>query len=182
MVNFLNVMGFIFIFVEIIVIVITYYQLLKRYRFAVNYYKKNQNSQPPFLVAKGTETVENIIIPNITQAINEEEIQEMMNLPTLNFLLDGNDILKIHMSNEKFFIGRGKSDDVFINEITVSRSNCMITKENDKYFITIEKDKNPVQLNRRLIGKGGTLKKEISNGDVVSMGNGRVSFEFILAY
>lgn len=180
--NLLNVMGFISIFVEIIVIVITYYQLLKRYRFVMNCYKKNQSHQRSFLVEKRTEELSSIITPNMTQAISKDELQEMMNLPSLIFFLDDEDSLKIPLKNDKIFIGRGKSDDIIINESTVSRSNCIITKENDKYFISIENGKNPIQLNKRQLGKGGSLKEEILNGDVVSMGDGRISFEFILAY
>ncbi|MDE7178732.1 MAG: FHA domain-containing protein [Lachnospiraceae bacterium] len=180
--NFFNALSFIFICLEIVVVFITYYKLLKQYRYAIYCYKKSQNRNRALLVEKKEEDTDHIVISDMTQKIEEDELLEMINSPILNFSLDGKNIKEIIFRNEKIFIGRGKSDDIVIDEPTISRSNCVITKENDKYFINIDKNKNPIQINKRQIGTEGPLRKEISNGDVVSMGNGRISFEFKSAY
>ncbi len=177
-----NIIVYITIFIEIAVIITTYYYLKKEYNYAVYCYNKNYSNRPKkIFIEKEDNIVENIIVSNITQKIDTNELNDKISIPVLSFRLDGQQIAEIPMNNEKIFIGRGKSDDVVINEPTISRSHCVITKEDDKYFINIDINKNPIKLNKKQIikEKEKPFKKEISNGDIVSMGDGRISFQFI---
>lgn len=179
--NSINIMIYIFLFLEISLIIFTYYYLTKQYKYAVFCYKRNQHGQKKFAIKKREYIEENIIVSNITADIDVDELNDKISLPILNFRLDGEEIVKIPMNDEKIFIGRGKSDDIVINEPTISRSNCVITKEDDKYFINIDINKNPIKLNKKQISKAkvNPFKQEIYNGDIIFMGNGRISFEFL---
>ena len=180
--NITNIVGYIIISVEITLIMITYYHLKKQYNYAVYCYSKNQNKEKNVFIEKNDNFDENIIISNMTQEIDVDELNDKISPPVLSFRLDGREIIEIPINNEKIFIGRGKSDDIVINEPTISRSHCFITKEDDKYFINIDINKNPVKLNRKKIVKEREepYKEEISDGDVISMGDGRITFQFII--
>ena len=172
----------IFIFIEMFLIIITYFHLAKQYKYALYCYNK-QNKQKKISIYQRRTPVETIVVSNMTQAVNTDELNDELNPPVLNFSLDGKKIVEIPMKKEKIFIGRAKSDDIVINEPTISRNHCFITKENDKYFINIDINKNPVRLNTKQIDKEKyePFKKEILNGDIVSMGDGRISFQFVLS-
>ena len=180
--NITNVIGYIIIVIEVTVIMITYYYLKKQYNYAVYCYSKNQHRKKMVHINKNDDIVENIIISNITQEIDVDELNDKISPPVLSFRLDGREIIEIPVNSEKIFIGRGKSDDIVINEPTISRSHCVITKENDKFFINIDINKNPVKLNRKKIVKEREkpFKEEISDGDIISMGNGRITFQFTI--
>ncbi len=177
-----NIIIYIIIFIEIAIIVITYYYLKKEYNYAVCRYNKNySNRLKKAFIEKKDNDVGNIIVSNITQKIDTNELNDKISIPVLSFRLDGQKVAEIPISDDKIFIGRGKSDDVVIDEPTISRSHCVITKEDNKYFINIDINKNPITLNKKQIKKRKEkpFKKEISNGDIVSMGDGRISFQFI---
>ena len=177
-----NFIGYIIVIIEITIIMITYYHLKKQYNYAVYCYSKNQNKKNAIFVKKNDNIIENIIISNITQEIDVDELNDKINPPVLSFRLDGQEIIEIPVNREKIFIGRGKSDDIVINEPTISRSHCVITKENEKFFINIDINKNLVKLNTKKIVKERKkpFKEEISDGDIISMGDGRITFQFII--
>lgn len=172
-----------FIFLEILLIVITYFHLFKQYKYAIYCYDK-QNKRKKIHISQRITPVKPRVTSNMTKAVNTDELNDELNSPILNFSIDGKKNVQIQIKKEKVFIGRSKSDDIVIDyEPTISRNHCFITKENDKYFINVDINKNPVSLNTKQIVKEKykPFKKEISNGDIVSMGDGRISFQFVLS-
>ena len=172
----ISILGFLFIFVELMVIIFTYYCLAKQYKYAMNSYYKKQHERPKYVViSQRNTTPQAIVVSNETEIINDQEVENELNYPVLYFYVNNKEIESVSLWEDKIFIGRSKSDDIVINEPTVSRSQCYITHETDKYFINIDRVRNPIMINHKQINKG---KKELSNGDRISMGNGKVSFVF----
>lgn len=169
-----NILWYMFILIGILIILRTYYSLYKQFKYASYFYDRKQNTQNTIYASKKETPIENIISSNMTQRISTHEIDIAMNYPILYFRIN-NQTISIPLSEKKVFIGRSPEDDIVINEKSVSRSQCYITSEKDKYFINI-KGGNPISLNKKQITKE---KEELTNGDVVYMGrDGMISFKF----
>lgn len=164
-----------FILIEIVIIILTYYYLIKQYNYIRKHNTKQQEHSKIFKEAQKEATLQNIVVSNMTAIIDQHALDKEINHPTLYFYLDNKEIKSVSLCGEKTFIGRGMSDDIFINEPTVSRSQCFITKETDKYYINLSKMNNPISINKIKCTKE---KAELSDGDLVSMGNGKICFVF----
>ena len=174
----IGILGGTFFSAEIIIIIITYYHSLQRYKYIINNYDNKQISYKKYFIAKKENFAKDIVISNMTQKIDTDALNKELYYPTLKFSLNGEEINSIILNQEKTFIGRSKSDDITIDEPTISRSQCFITRDDkNKYFINIDLRRNPIFINQnRVISE----RKELFDGDIIFMGNGKISFEFVM--
>lgn len=171
----ISFLGYMFLLIEIVVIISTYYHFVKQYNYAMKRYSKQQERSKIFVKVLRKSALQNIVVSNRTEPINKQDVENKLNYPTLYFYLNNKEIKSIPLWDEKTFIGRSTSDDIFIDEPTVSRGHCFITKETDKYYINRGIAKNPLSINKRQFADE---KKELFDGDSVSMGDGKISFVF----
>lgn len=174
----INSLGFLFIFTEIITLIISYYYSIKQYKRVMISYKKKQNKSPKIYISKFNDNNNNKITieSNMTERFDMQDIKNKLSIPVLRFYVNGQKTksIKLNGNREKIFIGRSKSDDIVIDETTVSRGQCCITKDDGNFFISVDINKNPVYLNDRLL----KTKVMLQNNDIISMANGKIYYKF----
>ncbi len=161
-------LGNIYIVFGFIVGGISYYYLFRQYKlYYLSGTTKNNKSKKNHSVQ---------IKSNITQYIDSDAVNKEINSPTL-ILLNTKKQKSIRLVEDRTIIGRSKTDDIVINDKKVSRSHFVITKTNKQYYLKLSAVKNPILLNdKKLTEKGEKLK----NGDIISLVNANISFEFSL--
>nr|WP_300832849.1 FHA domain-containing protein [uncultured Acetatifactor sp.] len=169
-----HIFEILFILFEIFIVIITCIYSLYRYRHIMKIYEEQQNEKP-YIKINNFQSRTPIIITNMTEQINTREVDKNL-YPFLIFNLNGIEIKTVYLNQETTFIGRGKNDDIMINESTISRSQCSITKEDSNYFINIDRRTNPIYINGIEVTEEET---KLIDGDTVSLGNGKISFIFV---
>lgn len=175
--NFIDSLGLIFILTEIITLLISFSYSIRQYKHVMIAYKEKQSKVPKIYISKNENYKKTVIKSNMTEQINTKEIKNKMFTPVLCFYFDNKKTksIKLNGNRENIFIGRSKSDDIVINEPTVSRGQCCITRNNGKFFITTDINKNPVYLNNKLLK---TKEEILQNNDIISMAGGKIYFKF----
>ena len=168
----ITLLGNIYILFCFAVGIVSYYYLIRQYKYTKSYYiqqyksieKKNEQQKQKLVHVKS----------NLTQYLDSDAINKGMNCPVINFI-NTKKIKPIILTEDKIIIGRSKTDDIIIDNPNVSRSHCVITKKNEKYFLELSALKNPILLNgKKLTGKS----EELSDGDTISLVNANILFEF----
>ncbi len=174
--KFIDSLGLIFILTEIITLLISFSYSIRQYKHVMIAYKEKQSKVPKIYISKNENYKKTVIKSNMTEQINTQEIKNKMLTPVLCFYFDNKKTksIKLNGNRENIFIGRSKSDDIVINEPTVSRSQCCINRENGNFFITVDENRNPVYLNKKLIKS----KEKLYNNDIISMAEGKIYFKF----
>lgn len=172
----INILWIIFILIGLFIIIITYCYFIQKYKYVMVDYKQKQEIVKKIYVSKSQNYKKTIIKSNMTERIDIKDIKNNISAPIIIFYFNGKKTksIKLNGNRENIFIGRSKSDDIVINEPTVSRSQCYIIRDNGDFFITVDINKNPVYLNSRLI----ETKMKLYNNDLVSMANGKIYFKF----
>lgn len=172
----INILWIIFILIGLFIIIITYYYFIQKYKYVMVDYKQKQEIVKKIYVSKSQNYKKTIIKSNMTERIDIKDIKNNISAPIIIFYFNGKKTksIKLNGNRENIFIGRSKSDDIVINEPTVSRSQCYIIRDNGDFFITVDINKNPVYLNSKLI----ETKMKLYNNDLVSMANGKIYFKF----
>lgn len=166
----ISLLGYVYILLGFTVGIISYYYLIRQYKYTKAYYTQQHEK------AKKINKIRKhpLVKSNITQYIDTDEINETMDCPFLDFLT-AEKIKPIRITEEETIIGRSKTDDIIIDNPNVSRSHCVITKDNKKYFIKLTAPKNPILLN----GKNVAIEsEELMDGDTILMVNANIKFRF----
>lgn len=174
----INSLGFLFILTEFVILILSYCYSIKQYKHVMISYKKKQNTRPQIYVSRSDDNnySRTVIKSNMTERFNTQDIENKLFIPILCFYVNGRKtkLIKLNGNRENIFIGRSKSDDIIIDETTVSRAQCCITRDNGKFFISVDTNKNPVYLNDKLL----KTKAILQNKDTVSMANGKIYYIF----
>ena len=165
-------LGNIYLLFGFMVGILSYFYSIRQYKYAkahnIQYQtnaEKNDKTKKPKLVN---------VKSNLTQYIDVDEINKGISCPTLNFLNTKKEE-PIILTEDRVIIGRSKTDDIIIDNPKVSRSHCVITKINEKYFLELSALKNPILINgRKLTNK----KAELTDGDTISLINANILFKF----
>ena len=143
----------IFILIGLFIIFISYWHFIQRYKYAMVNYKQKQENIEKIYVSKSNIYKNTIIKSNMTERINTQDVKNNIFVPIVTFYFNGQKTksIKLNGNRENIFIGRSKSDDIIINEPTVSRGQCCIVRENGNFFITVDATKNPIYLNNEIL-------------------------------
>lgn len=141
----------------------TYQRLVKKL-YGEEVYRKPELGKKPSWVDKSLE------LSLISQEKAREDNKKIKYMQ-LTFFING--LTKsIKILGKVTKIGRDSSNDIVINDITVSRKQCQIVYENDIFILENYSPANTTRLNGKIVKKS----KEIKCGDVVEIGN--VAFTF----
>lgn len=169
----LDILGFVFIMFEVFISAVTFYYLKQQYVRVMKEYYKNENESRKKIIVRNEKIIKKDIIQiNTTQYIDTAEINKQIGLAQLTFSKKGTWLSNEKMTQNRTRIGRDPRNDIVINDYTVSRKQCLIDKEDDKFILKNYSHKNVTRVN----GKPVKKHKEIKEGDVVQIGN--VTFVF----
>ncbi len=168
----LNVLWFIFIFVEIAVTIFTYYYLKREYAKALEDYYRNQFEIRRYFNIKKNEARKSIVQMNITDYIDTQEINEQLESVQFEFAKEGNHIVTERISKSKIHIGRDSRNDIIIKDRTVSKQQCIIIKRDGRFLLKNLSDRNATRVNGEVVSR----KREIKYGDFIEIG--KISFRF----
>lgn len=172
----INIFGYSIIFIEVITITLTFLHLSKLYKYAEYCYNKQINKGKA-IRKKEKKAKKNIIQENMTQYLDSTNVNNILRYPNIVFYLNGKEIKSIRLKKDKISIGRAQDNDIVIDEFSISRGQCSIYAEKNKYFINNNVKSNPILINNNRIDEE---KEELNNDDIVSLGNGNVSFKFVM--
>lgn len=165
-------LGNIYILFGFLIGILSYFYSIRQYKYAkshnIQYQKNAEKKDKP----KKSNLVH--VKSNLTKYIDVDEINKGISCPSINFL-NTKKTEPIILTEDRIIIGRSKTDDIIIDNPNVSRSHCVITKKNERYFLELSALKNPILLNgRRLTNK----KAELTDGDTISLLNANILFKF----
>ena len=113
---------------------------------------------------------------NMTQYIDAEAVNKQISYARLIFNTNGNYLTSENISKKIIRIGRDPRNDIVIRDYTVSRMQCWIVKEKDRFILKNYSYINTTKLNGKTVKKS----KEIRYGDVVKIGNITFTFDNVL--
>lgn len=174
MYKLLDFLWLLVVVMEFLVLIITFYYLRREYAKVLGQYSENiKNSTKQSYVTKDVIDKGKVTM-NITQCIDSEEINRVLEKITLLFC-NGESITVQKEVGNKIRIGRDPRNDIKINDISVSRRQCIIDINDDGYVIRNFSEINVTQVN----GKKVKRSKKIASGDIIKIGN--QEFKFINA-
>lgn len=170
----IGVFGYIYIIFGFLVGFYSYYYLIRQYKATKLYYVRHKGKVKKN--NKYTKTQPVRIKSNITQYIDTDMINKQINYPSIQFINTKKEE-SIRIGENRTIIGRGKTDDIVIDDPKVSRSHCVIIKSRGQYYIKLTALKNPILLNNQKI----TDRKELlADGDIITLVNANILFKFSL--
>lgn len=171
MYKLLDILWFLVVVFELFVLIITFHYLKREYAKVLTEYSENikksikQNHVTKDVINKGK------VEMNITQCIDAEEINRELERITLLFS-NGESITIQKEVGNKIRIGRDPRNDIKINDISVSRKQCIIAVNEDGFVIKNYSDINATRVNGEKVKRA----KKIANGDIVKVGNQEFKF------
>lgn len=166
-----DIVWFIFIGVEFFVSIITFYYLSKEYKKALAECKEeNRRQGKKYFVVQGAVNKRKVKL-NMTERIDVEEINKELECVTFKF--NNGTTLKIKkIVGNRIRIGRDPRNDIKIEDVTVSRKQCIIEIRDGEYILHNFSNRNVTRIN----GQKVKQSKEIKDGDTVEMGNMKFVF------
>lgn len=146
--------------------------LMVEYKKALVYYDKKQKKRKAYRDTKKEEVFKNVIKDNVTKIINAKKINEQIGYAMLSFVGRNENTTDTKMQKEKVNVGRSRDNDIVVNDLTVSRQQCLIVKKGYKFYICNLSNTNKTLLN----GVPVDNTMEIKYGDIVEIGE--ITFRF----
>lgn len=116
----------------------------------------------------------NRIKNNTTEIIDYNLINSLVGYAVIEFLDEYKRILKTHtIFKSNLSIGREESNDIVLREQTVSRNQCLITYQNNEFYICHLSKTNPTLLN----GISIENTQKLSFGDIIKIANYTLRFK-----
>lgn len=170
----IGVLGYIYIAFGFVVGISSYYYSLRQYKTNKLYYTQHKGK-----IKKNDQYIKKPvrIKSNITQYLDTNVINKELNYPIIHFINTKNKE-SIRIGENRTIIGRGKTDDIVIDDPKVSRSHCVITKSRGKYYIRLTALKNPILLNNKKVTEN---KELLTDGDIITLVNANILFKFSLS-
>lgn len=163
--------GLMIVFV-FITIYITIPCIKNEYNRSIIAYNKEKRAKSRYYISLQQEGIKSLVKNNITQKINKDQVNKQVGYALLRFESKGRNIKDTRINKEKVIIGRSPSNDIVVNDKSISREQCLIVKTGKKFIICNVSKTNDTLLN----GMPVNDTSEIKYGDVVEIGN--VKFRF----
>ena len=166
----------IFIIICLGYIYLFYTYLYGQYKKAtINFYKKELNLKK-YCVTSKENYRKSRIKNNITQIIDHHAISSLTGYAILEFIDNQGRIVKTQtIFTPNLRIGREESNDIVLHEQTVSRNQCLIRRQNNKFFMCNLSKTNPTIVN----GESIENTTDLYFGDTIKIADYTLRFQKI---
>lgn len=164
----------------ILTLVFVYYfyvYLYKQYEKAsINFYKKKEAAKEYYKTVRQF-SQNRPIRNNVTAQINQDLINKRVGYAVIEFINEQGKVEKTQtVFKPNLSIGREESNDIVLYNQTISRRQCLIRYQNNKFYLCNLSDTNPTMLNGVFISN----TRQLSFGDIIEISDYILRFSDIV--